>query len=288
MENCDSVEGLSFDIWTAASVGDLDFIRQSMSPDESIDIVNRGGWTCLMYASYYDHSQLVAFLVSCGSNVHFGSKTALMLAASCGLIETLRVLIHVGDALENEPSDEQGYTALFHAVSSDHYETCRLLLEAGSRIDVKDVQNQSTMLQIACQDGHERIVDLLLRHGSDPLYKNKNGDNAGDLALKNGHERLARYLKEFTQKHARVWEGPVQVEKMMQQRKSIIPFDLDLILNELHLEKYKDRFENVPLDKFMTLTDEDLKDLGISLLGPRRKLTRAIEHLNVQYFSSNN
>ena len=117
--------GLPFDIWTAASIGDLDFIRQSLTPDESIDIVNKGGWTSLMYASYYDHPQVVSFLVSCGSNVHFGSKTALMLAASCGLVETIRILIHVGEALKNEPTDEKGYTALFHAVTSDHYEACK-------------------------------------------------------------------------------------------------------------------------------------------------------------------
>ena len=116
---------LSFDIWTAASIGDLDFIRQNLTPDESIDIINKGGWTSLMYASYYDHPEVVSFLVSCGSNVHFGKKTALMLAASCGLVETIRILIHVGEALKNEPTDEKGYTALFHAVTSDHYEACK-------------------------------------------------------------------------------------------------------------------------------------------------------------------
>ena len=86
------------------------------------------------------------------------------------------------------------WSALFHAVASDHHEACRLLLESGTKIDVQDRLNQSTPLQIACQDGHERIVTLLLKHGADPTYKNKDGYTAGDLALQNGHGRLAKYL----------------------------------------------------------------------------------------------
>ena len=198
MEACkfDAVEfsGYDFDIWTAASVGDLDFVRECLTPELSFDVVNKSGWSALLYASYYDHPQIVAFLLSLGAKVNFGSKTALMLAASCGLIETMKVLIHVGEALENEAQDDNGHTALFHAVASDHHEACRLLLESGTKIDVQDELNQSTPLQIACQDGHERIVTLLLKHGADPTYRNQDGYTAGDLALQNGHGRLAKCL----------------------------------------------------------------------------------------------
>ena len=85
MEACkfDEVEfsGYDFDIWTAASVGDLDFVRECLTPELSFDVVNKSGWSALLYASYYDHPQIVAFLLSLGAKVNFGSKTALMLVS---------------------------------------------------------------------------------------------------------------------------------------------------------------------------------------------------------------
>ena len=57
------------------------------------------------------------------------------------------------------------------------------------------------------------------------------------------------------------------------------------LLKELGLEKYHENFCDADvkdIEKFKTLTDEDLKDkIGISLLGPRRKLTTAIHCLRV-------
>ena len=60
-----------------------------------------------------------------------------------------------------------------------------------------------------------------------------------------------------------------------------------MVLKDLQLEKYKENFENVTYDKFKELTDSDLKDLGISLLGPRRKLTQAIDQLHGQNMNHN-
>ena len=148
------------------------------------------------------------------------------------------------------------------------------------------------MLQIACQDGHERIADLLMKYGADPNYRNSKGYTAEDLALENGHVRIAQYLKELTRKnHAKFCEGPLQIAKMMQIRHHHQQIkqkhDINSVLEELQLEKYKGNFENVTYDKFKELTDSDLKDLGISLLGPRRKLTQAIEQLHGQNMNHN-
>ena len=163
-------------------------------------------------------------------------------------------------------------------------------MQAGSRLDVRDNTDQSnSMLQIACQDGHERIADLLIKYGADHSYRNNKGYTAEDLALENGHVRIAQYLKEISRKkHAKLFcEGPLQIAKMMQIRNHHQQIkqkndSINSVLEELQLEKYKGNFENVTYDKFKELTDGDLKDLGISLLGPRRKLTQAIERLHGQ------
>jgi ankyrin repeat protein len=275
--------GYIFDVWTAASVGDLEYVRDII--DDDIDEVNRGGWTCLMYASYYDHAQLVAFLLSSGSDAHAGKRTALMLAAACGHTDIIDVLVRVGGVGQDLDRDSKGFTALCHAVSSGHMDACHALLDAGSNVNVsvRSDLNALTPLLLAAQDGHERIVELLLRYGADPGYTATSGDNAISLALKQGHERIARFVKakKATKVCPGVWDGPAQAEQLMSMKKkpTAFPHDLPTLLRDLKLDKYQENFQNVTLEIFLEMSDDDLKTLGISLLGPRRKLTAAIEQL---------
>ena len=60
------------------------------------------------------------------------------------------------------------------------------------------------------------------------------------------------------------------------------------LLKTLNLEKYEEVLKEAgitDLETFATLSDIDLKDtIGITLLGPRRKMTSAIEKLRVTSF----
>lgn len=270
--------GHEFDLWTASSVGDLEYIRTVLATSTSIDRPNLGGWTCLMYASYYDHAQLVAFLIASGSNVQVGDRTALMLAASCGHVDVLNVLIRIGQAGLDRKQDHKGFTALCHAVVSGHLDACHVLLEAGSDVEIMEYSRGMTPLLLAAESGHERVVELLLRFGANAEFCVPSGENAAKMALKNGHHRLAKALHQLSLKCCpSIWTGPSQAAKLMMSSKG--PGDVKSLLSELNLEKYQDAFENVSLDRFLEMNDADLRDLGISLLGPRRKITSAIERI---------
>ncbi|XP_068160360.1 ankyrin repeat and SAM domain-containing protein 6-like isoform X2 [Antennarius striatus] len=58
--------------------------------------------------------------------------------------------------------------------------------------------------------------------------------------------------------------------------------ELSNILKKLSLEKYQPIFEEqeVDMEAFLTLTDEDLKELGIKTDGPRQQILAAISELN--------
>ena len=45
--------------------------------------------------------------------------------------------------------------------------------------------------------GHQNIVELLLRHNADIEPKDKNGRNASDLALINGHKNIYHLIKNY-------------------------------------------------------------------------------------------
>ena len=61
-------------------------------------------------------------------------------------------------------------------------------------------------------------------------------------------------------------------------------------LKSIGVEKYKETFEQkgIDLDQLLQMSDEELKDLGITLLGPRRKLTSAIARAKSSSSSSSN
>ena len=120
-----------FDAWTAASVGDLKYLceitknrhettqypslaisKKIHSTDNEKRIIfgskNIGGWTCLMYASYYNHADIARWLLrGNGSEDRYmfqrlpvdpymknnKQRNALMLAASCGNNETVEAIL---------------------------------------------------------------------------------------------------------------------------------------------------------------------------------------------------
>lgn len=249
-------EHFEFDIFTAASIGDLEFLVSKIRP-ENVNDFNCGKWTAMMYASYYDHPNVVAFLLNIGADPNAGDKTSLMRAASCGHDNVLKVLLNLG-GIKDSVQDSQGYTALHHAVSSGHYESSLLLISYGSDLKA-ETSEELTPLLLAAQSGHERIVELLIKSGSNPRFQTSKGQAAFHLAKENGHDRLASILRQF-------------VTKPTNQLKNVAQ-----VLEECNLTKYQNHFQGIEFDSFLQLTDEDLKNLGISLVGPRRKLTCLIE-----------
>lgn len=87
----DEEEVIPFDIYTACSLGEHNFVRVLLSKGMSsseLNSCNCGGWTALMYAAYVGHDNVVNLLLDADVNVNVKSRksgsTPLMLAASCG------------------------------------------------------------------------------------------------------------------------------------------------------------------------------------------------------------
>ncbi|XP_062500037.1 ankyrin repeat and SAM domain-containing protein 3-like [Corticium candelabrum] len=88
------------------------------------------------------------------------------------------------------------------------------------------------------------------------------------------------FVDEWTQQ--RQQQGQVMVEAGVN--------DLGSFLEEIGVEKYVELFEenDIDLRTLLTLTDDDLKEIGLKLFGPRRKVTAAIArwHAQMKQFSS--
>ena len=74
-------EIIPFDLWTASSVGDLDLIHEMLNCESDPELVkktNGGGWSALMYASYYDHANVADLLLRSAFTAEESSAMAML------------------------------------------------------------------------------------------------------------------------------------------------------------------------------------------------------------------
>ncbi|MEK6410620.1 MAG: ankyrin repeat domain-containing protein [Acidobacteriota bacterium] len=135
--------GAYVDICTAASIGDLERVREMLDEDASLS--NRVS----EYVTYY-----------------LGSGAPLKNAAARGHIEIVKLLLERGadPNLPEEGIAPHGH-ALYSAVYSGHYEIAKLLLEKGA-YPSPEVESSADALSIALLNSDQRMVELLCSYGA--------------------------------------------------------------------------------------------------------------------------
>lgn len=135
--------GAYVDICTAASIGDLDRVRELLDQDPSL--ANRVS----EYVTYY-----------------IGSGAPLKNAAAGGHIEIVRLLLERGadPNLAEEGIAPHGH-ALYSAAANGHHEIARLLLEHGAYPN-PEVESSADALSRAMARSDQQMVELLCSHGA--------------------------------------------------------------------------------------------------------------------------
>lgn len=135
--------GAYVDINTAASIGDLERVRELLDRDPSL--ANRVS----DYVTYY-----------------IGSGAPLKNAAARGHIEIVKLLLERGadPNLREEGIAPHGH-ALYSAVYNGHYEIARLLLEKGA-YPSPAVESSADALSIARMNKDEKMAELLCSYGA--------------------------------------------------------------------------------------------------------------------------
>uniref|UniRef100_A0A915NY55 NAD(+) ADP-ribosyltransferase n=1 Tax=Meloidogyne floridensis TaxID=298350 RepID=A0A915NY55_9BILA len=133
--------------------------------------------------------------------------------------------------------DQYGRSSLHYAVKYYHAVVVQLLLERGADPNLADY-NDSTPVLASCENGDEKILSYLLDYKGNPNRRNKQGLDAYALAT---DEKLQALLRRYKQ----------EMEPALR--------------------------EALTMESLLKLTEKDLDDMGIGLLGPKRKLTNYIK-----------
>merc|ERR1719362_346665 len=91
--------------------------------------------------------------------------------------------------------DDEGLTALIHAVDAEQHEAVAELLLANADPDRADPQG-STPLHYAALLGSTALAEQLVAAGADPRRVDEDGVSPSDAAATEGHKALAEMLSE--------------------------------------------------------------------------------------------
>jgi ankyrin repeat protein len=159
----------SLDIFEAAAIGNITQLKNLVNQAPSlVDSYSPDGFTALALAAYLGQKDSVAFLLAEGADSNALAK------------------------------NETGFTALTGAVSQNHNQIARVLVEHGANVNHR-YEGGFTPLMHATYAGNEELISLLLDNGADPNAKNADGKTALTLAQEKGNEKILNLL----QKHSR-------------------------------------------------------------------------------------
>ena len=134
---------------------DRELMRKTLEAGEDVTQVNAYMRTPLHKAAYYSGApEVIASLISRGADVN--------------------------------AVDRGNWTALHLAARNGHVEAMRLLLDAGTRMDVRDTKHGWTALHLAVIAGNVDGARLLVRAGADVRVKDKSGADVETLLEENG------------------------------------------------------------------------------------------------------
>ncbi|KAG2429662.1 hypothetical protein HYH02_014000 [Chlamydomonas schloesseri] len=158
-----------------------------------ISAQDKYGYTPLMLAASLGHVESVRVLLAAGSDVEaldYSGRTPLLAAAAGGFAPVVRALVAAHASLEAEgPS---GDTALVEAARAGAGQVVRLLLAAGAAKDSD--RPKAGALHVAAESNHIDVVRALLAGGVNPDAVDADGETALAAACAAGHPEVVRLL----------------------------------------------------------------------------------------------
>jgi len=120
--------------------------------------------------------------------------TALIIATRIESFDIVQLLCAEGASLNLK--DAEGYTALMHACEFENEAIVDELLSQGALVNSEP--GEYTALMVACTTGNFEIVDKLLEEGADPnaIFTDQN-ITALDIAREEGHDAIVELLESF-------------------------------------------------------------------------------------------
>ncbi|XP_045249818.1 ankyrin repeat and death domain-containing protein 1B isoform X7 [Macaca fascicularis] len=180
----------------AAKSNNLDLMEKLSENKVNINAVNNMNRTALHFAVGRNHLSAVDFLLKHKARVDVADKhglTVIHLAAWSGSLEVMLMLVKAG--ADQRAKNQDGMNALHFAAQSNHVRIVEYLIQD---LHLKDLnqpdENGETPFFLSVEGGHEECSKVLLTAGSDINIPNKLNISSLQIATRNGHASLVNFL----------------------------------------------------------------------------------------------
>ena len=161
--------GAESNVADAASVGDLDRVRELISSGGDVNAAQPDGTTALLWAAYESNPEMVTALIEAGADPNAANEfgvTPLLQASRIGDVAVIGALLEAGADIDM--TSPNGETALMAAARTGRVDAVSLLLAHGSDPNAVESFWEQTALMWAAVEGHDDVIDVLLAAGADP------------------------------------------------------------------------------------------------------------------------
>jgi ankyrin repeat domain-containing protein 17 len=141
--------------------------------------------------------EVVELLLKYGANKehrNVSDYTPLSLAASGGYVNIIKLLLTHGAEINSRTGSKLGISPLMLAAMNGHTAAVRLLLDMGSDINAQIETNRNTALTLACFQGRNEVVSLLLDRKANVEHRAKTGLTPLMEAASGGYIEVGRVL----------------------------------------------------------------------------------------------
>lgn len=183
----------------AAAKKDYALLGELMVEGVGIDTQDASGATALHRAVYRAHEDVVTYLLMLGANPNLtdnSGNTPFMAASTWfGLsMDWMRTMLILAGSDTVGPVNQRGLSPFGLAVACGNEEPAQLLIWCGA--DPLEVNaDKRTAMQIACQTGTQRLIDLLRRNGvTEPEFVEPVLQKRLEQYVKRGMEKEVREL----------------------------------------------------------------------------------------------
>src|SRR6266446_1772557 len=171
----------------------------------NVDVQGTYNRTPLDGASLSGHLEIVEWLLSRGANPNVREDqngwAPLHSAARFGHVEVSRLLLQY--KVDNNPQDSHGQTPLHLASRAGYVDVALLLLEHGADVNTRDNSRNTPLHSTSNGRGVSEgrlleVARLLVEHGANLDAEDEEGKTALQVALKEGHHDIAKFLSDMT------------------------------------------------------------------------------------------
>ena len=146
-------------IMQSALEGNIEMIKGAVENGFDVNTTDENKRTALMLAAYNGHNEIVQLLIAKGANVNLTDniqRTALMYASTGPFVPTVLSLLESG-AKPNMVDSEENWTAVMMAASEGQLEVMKVLVNHGADLKMVDVDGESS-LDFANSKGHTAVA----------------------------------------------------------------------------------------------------------------------------------